>query len=262
MYNGYQADDIYMMVEDEFQSVAQSYTAHLHQAEYKRLIREARNKPPKPLPEPTSPMSKTAKSRLKSVILQKKQKNALAQVMGTNPQDEEEEDDVVDLWSGTSLAQFMSNSSQGKTSLVGLERISSTTKAGFGFARADTGQPRLQQDHGEQSATPSTSSFSHRLKPDQNSLHPHPRSSLSVSARRQMSGEHNALPDPSTSRGHKTQGKNISKVASYLSDEDDAFSIKRHQSSDARKTHNGKSTVQDKERDRKARLAQVPMFMI
>lgn len=251
-----------MMVEDEFQTVAQSYTAHLHQAEYKRLIREARNKPSKPLPEPTSPMSKTAKSRLKSDILQKKQKTALAQIMGTNPQDQEEEDGVVDLWSGTSLAQFMSNGSQGKTSLVGLERISSTTKAGFGFARADTGQSRPQQDHGEQSTTPSTLSFSHRPKPDQDSSHPHPRSSLSVSARQQLSGEHNVHPVPSTSRGHKAHSKNISKVASYLSDEDDGFSIKRNQSSDARKPHNGKTTVQDKERDRKARLAQVPMFMI
>src|SRR4051812_31525888 len=30
MRDGYDGDDIFIMVEDEFQSIAQSYTAHLH----------------------------------------------------------------------------------------------------------------------------------------------------------------------------------------------------------------------------------------
>ncbi|KAM3424438.1 hypothetical protein BST61_g6442 [Cercospora zeina] len=37
MKPGYGADDIWMMVEDEFYSTAQLYTQHLHQAEYARL---------------------------------------------------------------------------------------------------------------------------------------------------------------------------------------------------------------------------------
>ncbi|KAF2217108.1 hypothetical protein CERZMDRAFT_93167 [Cercospora zeae-maydis SCOH1-5] len=37
MKSGYGADDIWMMVEDEFYSTAQLYTQHLHQAEYARL---------------------------------------------------------------------------------------------------------------------------------------------------------------------------------------------------------------------------------
>lgn len=37
MKPGYDADDIWMMVEDEFYSTAQLYTEHLHQAEYARL---------------------------------------------------------------------------------------------------------------------------------------------------------------------------------------------------------------------------------
>ncbi|KAF2219109.1 hypothetical protein BDZ85DRAFT_299069 [Elsinoe ampelina] len=44
MREGYAADDIYMMVEDEFQSTAKLYTQHLHHAEYKRLQRLARER--------------------------------------------------------------------------------------------------------------------------------------------------------------------------------------------------------------------------
>ncbi|KAI9728235.1 MAG: hypothetical protein M1828_004696 [Chrysothrix sp. TS-e1954] len=39
------ADDLWVMVEDEFLSTAQTYTRHLHHAEYKRLQQEARQKP-------------------------------------------------------------------------------------------------------------------------------------------------------------------------------------------------------------------------
>ena len=42
MMSGYDRDDIYMMVEDEFQSVAQDFTRHLHRAEYRRLRQRAK----------------------------------------------------------------------------------------------------------------------------------------------------------------------------------------------------------------------------
>ena len=42
MMSGYDQDDIYMMVEDEFQSVAQEFTRHLHRAEYRRLRARAK----------------------------------------------------------------------------------------------------------------------------------------------------------------------------------------------------------------------------
>ncbi|PNS18427.1 hypothetical protein CAC42_6244 [Sphaceloma murrayae] len=44
MREGYSADDIYMMVEDEFMSTAQQFTQHLHRAEYKRLQKQARER--------------------------------------------------------------------------------------------------------------------------------------------------------------------------------------------------------------------------
>ncbi|KAF4549169.1 Hypothetical protein D9617_23g005840 [Elsinoe fawcettii] len=49
---GYSADDIYMMVEDEFLSTAQLYTQHLHHAEYQRLKKLAKQRE---LEEPVRP---------------------------------------------------------------------------------------------------------------------------------------------------------------------------------------------------------------
>ncbi|OAL29928.1 hypothetical protein AYO22_01834 [Fonsecaea multimorphosa] len=137
MREGYDGDDIYIMVEDEFQTVAQSYTAHLHHAEYKRLVKQARDAAPKALPEPTSPMSEKTKRRLKSAALRDKQNETLRRVIrDPTLEDEEDEDTVNDLWSGTSLAPLMASSSQQKRSLVGLEGIASSTKAGMGLARS------------------------------------------------------------------------------------------------------------------------------
>ncbi len=139
MHEGYDRDDLYLMVEDEFQTVAQSYTAHLHQAEYKRLVKQARQAPPKALPAPTSPMSKQAKNRLRIAALEKKQSDTLQRVTGgASLEDDEEEEKVADLWSGTSLAPLMAGGSQQKRSLVGLEGISSSTKAGLGVTRSQT----------------------------------------------------------------------------------------------------------------------------
>lgn len=147
MREGYDGDDIYIMVEDEFQTIAQSYTADLHHAEYTRLVKQAREAAPKALPDPTSPMSKEARRRLEAAALQKKQKDTVRKAVGrtSGSRDEEEEDSVVDLWSGTSLAPLMASGSQHKTSLLGLERMSRSTKAGMGFPR-----PRSSGDSGRE----------------------------------------------------------------------------------------------------------------
>ena len=42
MIPGYQNDDKYRMVEDDFYSIAQSFTAHLHHAEYRRRKKQAK----------------------------------------------------------------------------------------------------------------------------------------------------------------------------------------------------------------------------
>lgn len=269
MHEGYEGDDIYIMVEDEFQSVAQSYTAHLHQAEYKRLMKEARNKPPKALPEPTSPMSKSSRNRLKSAILQNLQKDALRQVSGKDPQEEEDEDGVADLWLGTSLAHLMTTGSQGKTSLVGLERISSTTRAGVGLSRSTALTSRTPNQESKLDEQPSTAS----VTASSSSIH-EPPDRCKPSSSTQPRGFVSSRDHVSTSRT-TLQASRRSKFSAYLSDEDTPPSRLERESSDdvtfsrlskvkqdsiRDRSINGKDGKQQ-EKDRQKRLAQVPMFM-
>ena len=140
MLEGYTADDAWMMVEDEFQTLAQSYTRHLHHAEYKRLMGEAKKAPRKSLPEPVSPMSKKTKQKLQRDTLASKQKEGLDEIiLGKRKTDttDAEEDKVEDPWRGTHLAGLMGPGSQEKRSLRGLERMHSSTKAAKGFSRYD-----------------------------------------------------------------------------------------------------------------------------
>jgi hypothetical protein len=146
MVEGYDADDIWMMVEDEFQTLAQSFTRHLHHAEYKRLMRKAKEAPRKTLPEPVSPMSKHTKQMLKRGTLASKQQETLDRVI-SGGRDRDGSDDTgeqeVDPWRGTSLAGLMATGSQEKRSLRGLERMPSSTRAAKGFSRVE-----LEQDSG------------------------------------------------------------------------------------------------------------------
>ena len=141
MQDGYDEDDIFMMVEDEFQSLAQTFTAHLHHAEYKRLMRKAREAPRRELPDPQSPMSKETKRKLQRGVLDRKQQDALERVGARNGGDVED-DNVDDPWRGTALAGLVALSSQEKRSLKGLEKMPSSTRAAQGFSKAEAARPR------------------------------------------------------------------------------------------------------------------------
>jgi hypothetical protein len=140
MREGFENDDIWMMVEDEFQSLAQSFTAHLHRAEYKRLMKKAKEAPPRSLPEPASPISKETQRKLQRRALVDKQNTALQSVTAASRidglSDDQEEDKVEDPWRGTALAGLMALGSQEKTSLKGLEKLPSSTRAAQGFSKA------------------------------------------------------------------------------------------------------------------------------
>ena len=139
MVEGYDEDDIWMMVEDEFQTLAQSFTAHLHHAEYKRLMKKAKEAPRKELPEPTSPMSKETKRKLQRQARDISNKDVLDRMIGGSKiADDTDEEKVDDPWRGTALAGLISASSQEKTSLKGLEKMPSSTRAARGFFKAET----------------------------------------------------------------------------------------------------------------------------
>jgi hypothetical protein len=140
MIEGYDHDDIYIMVEDEFHSVAQTFTQHLHHAEYQRLKKKARDAAP-PTFQPTERMRAETRKKLEARALYAKQKDAVGDITnGVNLLEDEEQED--DPWLGTSLSGLMTDvSCHKRTALVGLEKIQSSTRAAKGFARGTGNSP-------------------------------------------------------------------------------------------------------------------------
>ncbi|EXJ84738.1 hypothetical protein A1O3_05409 [Capronia epimyces CBS 606.96] len=263
MREGYDGDDIYIMVEDEFQTIAQTYTAHLHHAEYKRLVKQAREAAPKALPEPTSPMSKEAKNRLQKLALQKRQKETLQQVMGPTSTEaeeeevEEEEDKVIDLWSGTRLAPLMASGGLQKTSLIGLERMSSKTKAGMGFTRIQSGghsiKDEADEDEGDQTRNGSESKTGH-AQSTSHVLSSETSGSARSLAIHRRTGE--------SSKEHPSASSSGQDGEPVLSENGrDEFRPRRLRPT-TRPNQNGFLKRKSVEQDKQSRLEEVPMFII
>jgi len=264
MHEGYDADDIYIMVEDEFYRVAQTYTAHLHLAEYKRLVKQAREAPPKALPEPKSPMSRQAKQRLKSDALQVKQKDTLQKVLGLTSmeEEEEEEDKVADLWSGTSLAPLMAGGNQEKTSLLGLERMSSNTKAGMGFIRpSSSGSSGKDLEHDDLTRAATTSGTSSAREKGHSFADAIPstgntNSSMSSARRREVLADRRSEP------------LRVRSVSSEAQNDRETTAPSRNDSGIRRPRPTPKANGSflkrklDKEQEKKSRLEEIPMFII
>ena len=134
MRPGYDQDDIFIMVEDELQAVAQTFTHHLHAAEYKRLKRKAREAPPRVLPELNDDAPKDVKRKFEVMALQDKQRRAMDEDVETAG--------PSDPWSGTSLAGLMGTTNQPKRALTLSQEIPSSTRAASGFGRGEGESPR------------------------------------------------------------------------------------------------------------------------
>lgn len=137
MREGFEEDDIWMMVEDEFEALAKTFTAHLHHAEYKKLVRKARDAPPKELSTTASSMSKETIRRIQRDNLRQKQQETMAEI-GAGSGGGTAEDNVEDPWRGTSIAGLIASGSEEKRSLKGIDRLPSSTRAAQGFARPDS----------------------------------------------------------------------------------------------------------------------------
>ncbi|KAF1348962.1 hypothetical protein BDV97DRAFT_354726 [Delphinella strobiligena] len=162
MREGWAEDDIWMMVEDEFYSTAQSYTQHLHHAEYKRLKEIAKNREHEIKTRPTdngrSTMSVDGKMALKVAAQEKNVKTALKN-MGADPNKEDEDTDKDDPWIGTQLAGLMDSPRKAtrlRASRLGAGR--SETKAAKGFQRSSqtdiTSQVTLARKDGSDDEEP------------------------------------------------------------------------------------------------------------
>ena len=129
------------MVEDEFYAVAQSYTQHLHYAEYDRRKKEAKAQNAATLGELDRPtdgrtaMPKEVQRRKDAKSLATFQKRALEPVgQEDDGNGEETEDD--NMWAGTHLHGLMTSPRKSR-SLVGARKLKSSTRAAAGFGQAN-----------------------------------------------------------------------------------------------------------------------------
>lgn len=148
------------MVEDEFYAVAQTFTQHLHHAEYVRRKKEAKAKSTTEISgieRPTDGRTQAPKElqqRKDTETLRARQKAGLELVEESNEpkgntQDEDEDDDA---WAGTHLHGLMTSPRKARQ-LLGAHAMKSSTRAAAGF-----GQTSQSSNHGVSAGTSQPSS--------------------------------------------------------------------------------------------------------
>ncbi|KAK5112593.1 hypothetical protein LTR62_003907 [Meristemomyces frigidus] len=139
MREGYEEDDIWMMVEDEFHSTAQSFTQHIHHAEYVRLKQLAKGRATTALEAIARPIdgrtqqSASTKIRLEADAQARKVKAGVASMCVVS---EGEEDDCDAYMQDPQLAGLMTSSQKVAQDLTGLAKARADTRAAAGFAKS------------------------------------------------------------------------------------------------------------------------------
>lgn len=145
MIDGFQNDDKYRMVEDEFLDIAKEYTQHLHAAEYLRLKAAARNKSAATAGKLTRPVIGTmpgaTKRKLESVDRAKKQAEAVAKLKKDKAKMEYESDpEAPEPWLGTALHGLMEEPCHTTSTITDVVETVSTSKAAKGFKGSKLGR--------------------------------------------------------------------------------------------------------------------------
>lgn len=145
MIEGFQNDDKYRMVEDEFLDIAKEYTQHLHAAEYLRLKAAAKNKSAATAGEITRPvigsMPDATKRKLESIDRSKKQADAIAKLKKEKAEMEYESDpEAPEPWLGTALHGLMEEPTRTTSTITDVVETASTSKAAKGFKGSKLGR--------------------------------------------------------------------------------------------------------------------------
>ena len=125
------------MVEDEFYAVAQTFTQHLHHAEYLRRRKQVKAENAAGIVEierPTdgrTPLPNEVERKREAEALRERQKAGLAQI-GDGGVDGRDEDEDDERWAGTHLHGLMTSPRKVR-SLVGAHAPKSCTRAAAGF---------------------------------------------------------------------------------------------------------------------------------
>ncbi|CAG8034057.1 unnamed protein product [Penicillium salamii] len=143
---GLHRDDRWVMVEDEFYAVAQTYTQHLHYAEYVRRRKEVKENhgiPAEDIERPTddrTPLPQRVETQRELNTLRERQTSGLAHLVEERSNEVEGDDD--ELWVGTHLHGFMSSPRKSR-SLAGHQIPKSSTRAAAGFGQLPVARARV-----------------------------------------------------------------------------------------------------------------------
>ncbi|KAI0148300.1 hypothetical protein F4776DRAFT_307877 [Hypoxylon sp. NC0597] len=140
MVEGLENDDLYRMVEDEFISTAQQFTAHLHAAEYHRLKAASKTQNADTIRNISRPvvgrMTDLVKKKQDRKARLEKQKEATRKVMANKGQCDNDTGGKDDPWQSTSLYGLMEKPRQQATRLDNLTKPPTATRAAAGFNTA------------------------------------------------------------------------------------------------------------------------------
>jgi len=146
-------DDRYRMVEDEFLSIAQQFTVHLHTAEYKRQTTEVKARNADTINSISRPVTRKmpdhTKRKIEAVTRSKKQKAALDGLFGRKG-DEDDESDAELPYMGTTLHGLMDSPRKKSMALTKFGRKAASAKMAVRHER-DAGQARTFQERGSDS---------------------------------------------------------------------------------------------------------------
>ncbi|KAI1090297.1 hypothetical protein F5B19DRAFT_330954 [Rostrohypoxylon terebratum] len=137
MIEGLENDDLYRMVEDEFLSTAQQFTAHLHAAEYHRLKAASKSQNADTIRDISRPvvgrMTDLVKKKQDRKTRYEKQKEVIRKAMANKGHDDSEDKDD---WPSASLYGLMESPRKQATRLDNLTKVATTTRAAAGFSTA------------------------------------------------------------------------------------------------------------------------------
>ncbi|TGO10486.1 hypothetical protein BTUL_0134g00380 [Botrytis tulipae] len=141
MEEGREHDDKYRIVEDEFLTVAKSFTVHLHTAEYKRLGKMAKTRNADAINSISRPvvgrMPDATRRKAEEVARSKNQRNILEKLVGKKEDGISSDSDEETLpFVGTSLYGLMTSPKNRGISLMNISSPTKTTRAAAGFRNA------------------------------------------------------------------------------------------------------------------------------
>jgi hypothetical protein len=151
MKDGLDADDIWVMVEDEFLATAKLYTQHLHHAEYQRLKKLARSQNASTIQSISRPvdnrtvLSMESKKKMEATVRRQQGNIAITNILGRgnlggrNDPDSEGEDDP---WMKDPRLAGLMTHRENSTQLAAITGVKSKTRASEGYSQ--TLRPQLQ----------------------------------------------------------------------------------------------------------------------